>query len=309
MHLAVLPILLSRHRRSGQCRRRRRLLQGQDRAHHRRRRRRLGLRHQRARAGAPSHHAHSRQSDRDRAEPARRRQRDHDQHAVQQRTVRRHRDRRVVQRPARRRRCWQPSASVRFDAIKLNWIGIDQSRIAGDVCLAQRAAADARRSLHQGDDRRRAGAGLDPIRLSGARARAVRHEVQGHHRLRGDAEDPSRDGARRGARHLGQLVDAQGDRRATGCATRRSASWRNGTSRSIPRCPTFRCSSTSPRPTPTSRRCNLAIARLEFGRPFFMPPNVPADRVAAVRRAFDATDEGQGVSWPTPRSSRSKSIR
>ena len=29
--------------------------------------------------------------------------------------------------------------------------------------------------------------------------------------------------------------------------------------------------------------------RLEFGRPFFMPPNVPAARVAAVRRAFDAT--------------------
>jgi tripartite-type tricarboxylate transporter receptor subunit TctC len=33
----------------------------------------------------------------------------------------------------------------------------------------------------------------------------------------------------------------------------------------------------------------LALARLEFGRPFFMPPNVPADRVNAVRRAFDAT--------------------
>jgi tripartite-type tricarboxylate transporter receptor subunit TctC len=33
---------------------------------------------------------------------------------------------------------------------------------------------------------------------------------------------------------------------------------------------------------------NLALARLEFGRPFFMPPNVPAERVAAVRRAFDA---------------------
>src|SRR3954453_16019695 len=32
----------------------------------------------------------------------------------------------------------------------------------------------------------------------------------------------------------------------------------------------------------------LALARLEFGSPFFMPPNVPADRVAAVRRAFDA---------------------
>src|SRR5262247_972048 len=33
----------------------------------------------------------------------------------------------------------------------------------------------------------------------------------------------------------------------------------------------------------------LVIARLEYGRPFFMPPNVPPERVAAVRRAFDAT--------------------
>jgi tripartite-type tricarboxylate transporter receptor subunit TctC len=34
---------------------------------------------------------------------------------------------------------------------------------------------------------------------------------------------------------------------------------------------------------------DLALARLEFGRPFFLPPNVPADRVEAIRRAFDAT--------------------
>jgi tripartite-type tricarboxylate transporter receptor subunit TctC len=33
---------------------------------------------------------------------------------------------------------------------------------------------------------------------------------------------------------------------------------------------------------------DLALARLEFGRPFFMPPTVPPARVAAVRRAFDA---------------------
>ena len=33
---------------------------------------------------------------------------------------------------------------------------------------------------------------------------------------------------------------------------------------------------------------DLALARLEFGRPFFMPPNVPAERVNAIRRAFDA---------------------
>jgi tripartite-type tricarboxylate transporter receptor subunit TctC len=33
----------------------------------------------------------------------------------------------------------------------------------------------------------------------------------------------------------------------------------------------------------------LGLARLEFGRPFFLPPGVPADRVVALRRAFEAT--------------------
>jgi tripartite-type tricarboxylate transporter receptor subunit TctC len=33
----------------------------------------------------------------------------------------------------------------------------------------------------------------------------------------------------------------------------------------------------------------LMLARLEYGRPFFLPPNVPAGRVEALRRAFDAT--------------------
>ena len=33
----------------------------------------------------------------------------------------------------------------------------------------------------------------------------------------------------------------------------------------------------------------LVLARLDFGRPFFVPPNVPADRVEALRKAFDDT--------------------
>ena len=33
----------------------------------------------------------------------------------------------------------------------------------------------------------------------------------------------------------------------------------------------------------------LVLARLDIGRPFFLPPNVPADRVVALRAAFDAT--------------------
>jgi tripartite-type tricarboxylate transporter receptor subunit TctC len=33
----------------------------------------------------------------------------------------------------------------------------------------------------------------------------------------------------------------------------------------------------------------LVLARLDFGRPFFLPPNVPTDRVEALRKAFDDT--------------------
>jgi tripartite-type tricarboxylate transporter receptor subunit TctC len=33
----------------------------------------------------------------------------------------------------------------------------------------------------------------------------------------------------------------------------------------------------------------LVMARLDIGRPFFLPPNVPAERVAALGAAFDAT--------------------
>jgi len=33
----------------------------------------------------------------------------------------------------------------------------------------------------------------------------------------------------------------------------------------------------------------MMVTRLQFGRPFFLPPDVPADRVEALRRAFDAT--------------------
>ena len=36
-------------------------------------------------------------------------------------------------------------------------------------------------------------------------------------------------------------------------------------------------------------RSGVCRPLLEFGRPFFLPPNVPADRVNAIRRAFDAT--------------------
>ena len=42
--------------------------------------------------------------------------------------------------------------------------------------------------------------------------------------------------------------------------------------------------------TPDDRAAlELLIARLEYGRPYFVPPGTPEDRVQALRRAFDAT--------------------
>ncbi|MFM1814732.1 MAG: hypothetical protein RLZ98_1427 [Pseudomonadota bacterium] len=37
------------------------------------------------------------------------------------------------------------------------------------------------------------------------------------------------------------------------------------------------------------RALRLMIGRLEYGRPFFLPPDVPEDRVATLRRAFNRT--------------------
>jgi tripartite-type tricarboxylate transporter receptor subunit TctC len=38
----------------------------------------------------------------------------------------------------------------------------------------------------------------------------------------------------------------------------------------------------------------MLFARTEAGRPYFLPPGVPADRVAVLRRAFDATMKDPG---------------
>jgi tripartite-type tricarboxylate transporter receptor subunit TctC len=39
---------------------------------------------------------------------------------------------------------------------------------------------------------------------------------------------------------------------------------------------------------------SMLFGRTEYGRPYFLPPDVPADRVAALRRAFDLTMKDEG---------------
>jgi tripartite-type tricarboxylate transporter receptor subunit TctC len=40
---------------------------------------------------------------------------------------------------------------------------------------------------------------------------------------------------------------------------------------------------------PDRQAMKMLFARTEYGRPYFLPPDVPADRVQTLRRAFDAT--------------------
>ena len=40
---------------------------------------------------------------------------------------------------------------------------------------------------------------------------------------------------------------------------------------------------------PDRQAMRMLFARTEYGRPYFLPPDVPAERVRALRRAFDAT--------------------
>jgi len=47
--------------------------------------------------------------------------------------------------------------------------------------------------------------------------------------------------------------------------------------------------------TPADRQAlAMLFGRTEYGRPYFLPPDVPADRVDALRRAFDATMKDDG---------------
>ena len=43
------------------------------------------------------------------------------------------------------------------------------------------------------------------------------------------------------------------------------------------------------RTEPDRQALTMLFARTEYGRPYFLPPDVPTARVEALRRAFDAT--------------------
>ena len=181
----------------------------------------------------------------------------------------------------------QPTGA-RFEAVKLNWVGSTnretQAMYVWHTSPIQTLDDLTTKEMIVGAQ----APGSTQYDYPELAREIVRLEDQGHHRLRGDAEDPSRHGARRGAWHLGQLVDAQGDHRAMDQGEEDPHPGAMGAAQAS-RMPDVPLILDLAKTEEQKQSLDLALARLEFGRPFFMPPNVPAERVDAIRRAFDAT--------------------
>ena len=129
--------------------------------------------------------------------------------------------------------------------------------------------------------------------LSQCDERPVRHQIQGRRRLQGGDRDQHRDGARRGRRplrhHLGHAGSAQ---RRMAAATRRSACWCSSRStriRDLPDVPSvFDLAKTE------EQRQILTVwaAPNKMGRPFFAPPGMAPERVAAAAPRLRCHHEG-----------------
>ncbi len=241
---------------------------------------RLLARHMTAHIPGQAHHH--------RAEPAGRRQPDDDQRALQQRAVRRHGDRARRSTACRPRRCCSP-AGARFDPNKLNWLG-STNRETQVTYVWHTAPVQS----------------LDEVRTKeivvGAQAPGSTqydYPVLANHLfgfkfkvVTGYQSTPKINLAMESGEVHGTLANwstlkALSSHWLTEKKVRMHRAV--GAAASTPISPTSRWCSTWPRPRPTAQALLLALARLEYGRPFFLPPNVPAARVQALRRAFDAT--------------------
>ena len=221
------------------------------------------------------------------AEPAGRRQPDDDEPALRRRPVRRHGHRRLVQRNSHHAAAAAGRCALRSGEAQLH--RLDQPRDAGHLCVAHRAGAKTRRPRHHRNHRRRPGAGSTQYDFP-----VLANHVFGYKFkvITGYESTPKI--------HLAMERGEIHGNGATNWSTLKAlnsswieekkvrvlAQWALKKHPELPDVPLI----LDVAKTDADREAlKLVVARLEYGRPFFMPPNVPPERVAAVRRAFDAT--------------------
>ena len=175
---------------------------------------------------------------------------------------------------------------TQFDALKFNYVGSPGRDTT--VCAARKDAQVQTvqdlysKELTVGGTGSGADTAIYPQFLVGA----ARHEVEAGAGLQGLARNPARDGAQRGARASASpmirccAATSRGRARSTCCCRRRSSPIRASR--------TCRSACRQARSPEERAALELFFARVDMGRPFVAPPDVPADRVAALRAAFQA---------------------
>ena len=182
----------------------------------------------------------------------------------------------------------QPGGA-RFDPVKLNWLGSTnretQAMYVWHTAPAQTLDDMKSKEIVMGAQAPGSTQFDYPVlanRLFGFKFKVVTG-------YESDAENPSCDGERRGARHHRQLVDPQGDQHELDHGEEDPHPGPVGADARVPSFADVPMFLDQAKTDAERAALRLMLARLEYGRPFFLPPNVPAARVEALRRAFDAT--------------------
>ena len=179
-------------------------------------------------------------------------------------------------------------SGTQFDPTKLIWLG-STNREAYVAFVWHTVPVEHHRIDQQGGGRRRHHARHDHGRLPTAGERRAGLQVQGRPRLSGTPQInlAIERGEVQGMGGLGWAsVKAQTPHWISGKKIKVLAQYGLKRYPELAEVPTMLELAES---EADRQAMTMLFARTEYGRPYFLPPDVPAERVAALRRAFDAT--------------------
>ena len=174
-----------------------------------------------------------------------------------------------------------------FDPNKFTWLGSITSETS--LCATWKTSAVKtwddmfKREFSLGGN----ALGDDTDLVRADHAQHLRRQAEARHRLSGRQRRQPGDGARRGRRPLRLVVVEPEEPEALAAAT--STCWCSSTWTKNPDLPDVPMALERAANDEQRQVLRLLIAGQYVGRPFFSSPDVPADRKAALRAAFDAT--------------------
>ena len=176
-----------------------------------------------------------------------------------------------------------------YDATKFNWLGSPSIEV-GLIAVWKTVPVNSLDDLQEPRDQRGLiGRQFDAELLRAAAQRNAQDEDEDRRRLSRTERGLSRDGARRG-RWLPEPLLQHAERDAAELARREEPqadpAIRAGEGACLPDVPSALDLVTNPE---DKQLLQAGLAQVTMGRPYLMPPGVPEDRVAIMRKAFEDT--------------------